>query len=345
MSEPTSALTFEDLIIEVAYKLGMASYGAAGDEEPQIPTDTHDLIVCKRIVNKAIRMFLHDGPSPNGWNFSRPVASISVWPSISTSSSNAIATASYDIATGKTTLTVPTAAFYESMELRTITITSVGDKTITDYVSSTSIKVSGDLHLTALNKTWSMVSNGNYTLPNSFSGEYIGELSYAAGTNRGTIPRWVDESVIRKVRADIAINSGTPALVAVRIMNSGTPRRRWEMITDRVADSVLVLEFPYILSFDDMVNLTDTHPAPFSHDETVKAACLAQAEKDVEDTIQGNDMQYYRSIALPNSYRVDALSTPKRLGYCGNPIRTRHGLLTPTSLRYFTPRPTVSFNQ
>jgi hypothetical protein len=30
MSEPTSVLTFSDLILEVAYKLGIAYYGADG---------------------------------------------------------------------------------------------------------------------------------------------------------------------------------------------------------------------------------------------------------------------------------------------------------------------------
>jgi hypothetical protein len=38
MSEPTSVLTFSDLILEVAYKLGIAYYGAAGDGAAQVPT-------------------------------------------------------------------------------------------------------------------------------------------------------------------------------------------------------------------------------------------------------------------------------------------------------------------
>ncbi len=42
-ANPTGAMTFQDRIIEVAIKLGVAYYGSAGDEAAQVPTDAHDL--------------------------------------------------------------------------------------------------------------------------------------------------------------------------------------------------------------------------------------------------------------------------------------------------------------
>ncbi|KKL50219.1 hypothetical protein LCGC14_2307650, partial [marine sediment metagenome] len=80
-TNPTGALTFEDLIIEVAIKLGVAYYGAAGDKEAQVPIDVHDLSICKRVVNNAIRLFLSDAP-PNGWRCQHPVASLTMWASV-----------------------------------------------------------------------------------------------------------------------------------------------------------------------------------------------------------------------------------------------------------------------
>lgn len=81
--EPTSALNFGDLITEVAYKIGVAYYGPDGQGAPQVPVDGHDLTVCKRIVNKAMRMFINDGPKPNGWTWTNPIAQVDLWPQIS----------------------------------------------------------------------------------------------------------------------------------------------------------------------------------------------------------------------------------------------------------------------
>src|ERR1700744_5506065 len=81
-TEPSSVLAFQDLILEVAYKIGVAYYGSDGQGVPQIPVDAHDLYICKEIVNKAIRMFINDGPKPNGWKWLNPIAQIDFWPMI-----------------------------------------------------------------------------------------------------------------------------------------------------------------------------------------------------------------------------------------------------------------------
>ena len=86
-TEPSSVLTFNDLILEVAYKIGVAYYGSDGQGALQIPVDARDLDLCMRIVNKAIRMFINDGPGPNGWKWLNPVAQMDIWPLISADTS------------------------------------------------------------------------------------------------------------------------------------------------------------------------------------------------------------------------------------------------------------------
>lgn len=81
--EPTSALDFNDLVTEVAYKIGCAYYGSTGTGAPQAPIDAHDLAVCQRIVNKAVRKFINDGPMPNGWRWLNVISQTDLWPQIS----------------------------------------------------------------------------------------------------------------------------------------------------------------------------------------------------------------------------------------------------------------------
>ncbi len=76
---PTLGMTFNDFILEVALLGGMANYGTGADGIAAIPTDAHDLDLCKRIVNNALRMFIADGP-PNGWRWMRRTARITFAP-------------------------------------------------------------------------------------------------------------------------------------------------------------------------------------------------------------------------------------------------------------------------
>lgn len=337
MTEPTSTLTFDHLILAVANKLGVAYFGATGTSVAAIPVNAQDLDLCKGLVNNAIRMFIADGPQPNGWRWLRPVLRTTVWGDIATNTSNKVSSATYNVAGSNTTLVVPTAAFYPTMELKTMTVTGVGDLTITDYLSATSVNVSGS-NVAALNKTWSITADGNYTLPVSFSGQYLGGIAYAAATNLGVGADWTDESEIREWRSVSDRDTGTPFKFAVQVKDTGTPRRRWDLLAYPKPDSVLSIEFPAMLGFDSLVNGTEVPPSPFGHDEAVKAACLAQVEKEVEH-ILGIETDYYRKIALPNSYRIDAMSAPKKLGYFWNRSSSTNGVRP-----FHGPRQTVTFN-
>lgn len=484
LGEPSSVLTFQDLLIATAYKSGMAYYGPDGNGAPQVPTDTNDLTICRTIVNNAIRMFIHDAPSPNGWRWTNPIAQVDLWPQISYDASVPPRyfvsfldnpTVNGVVLTGCSLLTltspgVPsplvstvtqgvtgTPAFYNSMEYRqiwlngnplpntagffvpiaasqspplsctlnrsggtvtgtltqgttqgwavgnTVTISSaqqaayngnilltavpsattfryvitgspaspatgtisatflgqVGTPfTILYYVGPTQIVIDGNLtgspgFPVSGNIPFSFASGGDYTMPANFAGQYTGDISFIANTNRGMILRWIDEATIRSRRQNYNIESGTPYEAAVRLMPTPSyniltntsgfmlPRRRWELMTWRISSEFLSVIFPYTLSFNNLVNLTDVSPAPFSHDETILAACKALVEKDIEDTVMGPDWQYYQHC-LQNSYRIDAQSSPKGLGYFGNPT-TCSGMQNPikTFRDTWYQRPTV----
>jgi len=196
----------------------------------------------------------------------------------------------------------------------------------------------GTKNLTGTQTTasFSFACSGDYTLPANFGGEYTGDLTYVADTNRGMILHWTSEASIRSRRQNYNIESGTPYEAAVRIMptpsyrnltdasNLMIPRRRWELMTWRISSEFLSVIFPYRLCFNSLVNCTpngpdDLPPTPFVHDEALKACCLAVAEKEVDDAMGGPDWEYYHNMALPQSHQVDSRSAPKRLGYFSNP--------------------------
>lgn len=342
MTLPTSALTFEDLIIETARMVGVASYGAGGDGAVAVPTGTYDLAEVKRHVNNGIRMFLNDGPEPNGWHFLRPVGEFSIWGDIAVDADNTISLDSYDAGTNRTTLIAEEDSFYETMEGKSIVITGVGTFTIYSYTSATTIVVSGDAQA-ASSDTWSIASNGNYTLPASFGGQYAGAITYSSGSNQGVSIDWVPEGHIRQWRENVVDESGDPFWAAVRIMGTKfDDRRRWELMLYPSPDEVDTVEFPFHLSFDKLVNLTEHPPVPIGHDEALKAACLAVAEKDVEG-VRGNNWDYYIERALPKSHQVDFRSAPKKIGYIGNPSSPN---VSPIKFfrGYMYDRPTVSYD-
>ena len=431
ITEPTSALMNEDLLIKVSKKLGLAYYGADGTGVPSVPNDPADLALCQDIVNDAIRMFINDGPEPNGWKWLNRIAQVDLWPQIAFDPTNATNVSAVYNSTGPfaglTTLTltsppppppppplgqVPYVAptFLASMELRPIWIggnppantpglnltddefplsSQLGTQfTIVQYLGPYTVNViatpasvvptqtpqvpggafpAGTVVTTEqipaliqqfgqLNTSsnyaigFGMVATGDYTLPADFGGQYTGPISFIANTNRGMILRWIDEFSIRQRRQNYNIESGTPYEAAVRLIPTPTysfigyipPRQRWELMTWRISSEFLSVIFPYTLHFNDLVNLYDTPPAPFGHDEAIKAACYALCEKEVDDSIDGPDWTYYKTTALPQSKLVDGRAVPKCLGYFGNPTAATSKTPAIRAFRdYWYQRPTV----
>ena len=340
--QPTSAYTFEDLILEVARKLGVGYYGETGGDELQVPEDKHDLAECKRHVNNGLRAFVQDGPPPNGWRWTKPVGSVTIFGDLAADSSKTLTSSGFTPATGKTTLIANVDSFYDSMEERSIEITSVGTFVIADVVDAKTIRVRGDA-TAASAATWAITTDGNFTLPRDFGGQFAGRVTYASDTNQGVSLEWTDESTIRLWRENITDETGDPFWIAIRpLAGLADGRRRWELMTYPAPDEIMEILFPYQVYFDRLIELDESPPMPYWFDEALKTSCLAAAEKDQED-MPGPDTQYYRQVCLPAAHRMDAAAAPKRLGYFGNP--SSRG--TP-SIRQFRQmwyqRPTVSVN-
>lgn len=331
MPEPSSALSYGDLIIEVATKLGVAFYGDNGDEEAQVPRDVHDRSECEKHVNNGIRMFLSDAPA-GGWRCQHPIASVVLWPSVAVAAA-VTATGVYRPATDDTLVTASADTFYASMELKTIVVTGVDSYTIKSYLSATTVTIDGDVHWTGA-VTFSIAADGNFTLPQTFGGQYNGDIIYIAGTTTAGTIGWSSEAKIRQLRADTTSETGDPYLAAVR--PSADERRRWELMTWPIPRTVRTVEFIYELHFNSLVNLTDVHPCGFAHDEAIRAACMAVSERDAEDVMAGL-MQYYRQVALPNSFRIDGRQAPRRLG-----SMNRRTKINQHNFRYHQRRPEVT---
>lgn len=318
MSEPTSALTFANLQTEVAILLGISYRGADGTEVDQPPTDTQDAHKVKRIINNAIRMLISDAPT-EGWSWLRPTASIVLWADIAVDSTVTAAGVYEADETGYTTITASEATFYQSMELHDIVITDIGTYEIAQYISSTQVLISGDHAFTG--KTFSIAADGNYTLPQTFGGQYEGPLRYAEDSGIANTIHWRSQFDIQDRRQISGSYSGYPDIAAVRKTSTS---RRWELMVSPEPATTCTVEMVYPLHFDSLTSDSDLHPAGHSFDEVVLAACKARAEMEDSPLIPGN-VEYYRQVALPSARKIDARTRPKSLGH----IRTGRSRTVP----------------
>ncbi len=239
---PTLELTFSDLIIEVAEYAGIAYYGVSSDEVAQVPVNVYDLDVCKRVVNKALRMFIADCP-PNGWRWMRKTAKITFAPD--------------------------------------------GD---------------GEYNIDT--------DPSRYLLPPFFHGQVDGPITYGLQTNTGAQIEWVDETTIRRHK-EVTSYIGRPRYATIKPASVG---RRWELEVYPTPSDTYSILFPWTVSFDKLVELTDTSPADMKFDQAVLAACYAQAETDLENPVKTGFIERYREIDLPNAHKLDGQTAPRRIG-------------------------------
>lgn len=240
MAEPTLARTFQDYILAVAEHLGLANYSGT---TAAIPTDAHDLDLCKRIVNDGWRLFYNSNPR---WNWT----------------------------------------------LRTFAITFDPDGT-------SDICVDGD--------------NWRYFMPDGFSGELLGPLTYAENTGHMDILE-EPEAKIRSWYAQ-AETTGYPTAYAIRPL-AGDQARRWELIVWPKPSSNLVVTGRCRLYPNRMTELTDKPNCGFQFDEAIEAACKFQAEAQREDG-KPADLEKQWTQALARAIAIDYRSAPRRLGDYG----------------------------
>ncbi len=276
MSEPTSALSFYDLILRVAREAGIAYYGSVGNEAAMIPVDVHDIDLCRQIVNDGIRMFIADAP-PKGWRWMRRIMSVSLTATRITGTVDAIGTGTIADATLEELLDddgdpVYVDDYFEDWYVYVLTGTGAGSYAqVTDYEEDLGVITVADWLDAqgnpggtdpAIGDTFAITPietvGGNitrYPLAENFGGEVDGPIEYEADSTHGTNIEWCDESRIR-ARQSVDTHIGYPKLAAIRPLEykSGGfgPKRRFELIVDPQPSAAEVVEFPYTLFFDKL---------------------------------------------------------------------------------------------
>ncbi len=260
MAEPTSILTYYDLILRVAELAGVAYYGSDGAQRALIPIDdVNTFDKCKRIVNDGIRMFIAGAPK-TGWRWKNRIQSVTfgsvettgtVDSGSSTTLVDSALSSTYDtddeingyyvyditqniygIVTGYVALTgtITCSAGWLDYDDVTSSLTPAAD----DSFAITDVKtVAGD--------------KARYWLDQDF-GRVAGEITWAKGSSRGHGLTWAHEAEIR-ARREVTVNTGYPQLAAVRRYRN---QRRWELIVDPSPVATDTILFPYELGFDEL---------------------------------------------------------------------------------------------
>lgn len=260
MAEPTSSLTFYDLIVRIAETIGSAFYGSDGQKPAMVPTDRHDLDRCKRIANDAIRMFISLAPE-NGWKWRRRLASITFPTWVEGIADSGTAASLVDSNRDEAD------DYFNGWTLYIESGTGIGEyATVTDFTQSTgtfdfaALSGASTPDSTSVYRVFDSVASlinydpSRYLLPEDFGGAVLGDATYIKNTSHGTPIFWRDESYIRALRQD-TITTGYPSHLAIRpyLPTSALgASRRWELILDPQPVAADTIEFPYTACFDKL---------------------------------------------------------------------------------------------
>jgi len=305
MAESTLSVTYAELKIEVGVFLGFER-----DSQVWSNDETADV---EAIIKRGLRQFYAPPPItgqdvPHIWSFLKPVTTLIIWPDVAV---NAAVTVTGVHDAGVTTITATSASFYASMAKKSIVITDTGAFTITEYVSSTVIKVSGDA--TCSDKTFSIASEGSFTLPDNF-GTIEGGFTFDKDDDRYTQIKVTSESNIRSFRQR-DYGPAVPKWAAIRpLASDGSGGQRYEVVFERDPDSVYNLWYQYSV-LSEMVS--DSNPYPLggaSHSETILESCLSIAEQRMEDNEGLHYKKFLERLAASIQYDRRA-SNVEVLGY------------------------------
>ena len=309
MSEPTSRLTFADLIQRVARKAGIAYYGSAGAEKAMVPIDVFNLDLCKDIVNDAVRMFISDAPR-RGWRWQRRIMSVVLSSVRITGTADATTDATHlvDLTLATTYTTTDQLKDYYAYILTgtgkgsfakiTAYNKTTGSCTVADWLDEYGNAGGTD---PATNDTFAITSvetvggdMARYPLAEDFGGEVSGKIEYAADTAHGISIEWRDESFIRAKRS-VNVQSGYPMLAAIRPLEpaisdleDGSAKRRFELILDPEPSAGDTLQFPYNLTFDKL--------------DLESGKATAGAADSISDTARTEGDDYF------NGWRIEIIS-------------------------------------
>ncbi len=270
MSEVTSALGFDDLILRIAREAGIAYYHTTNDGIAAVPVDRHDLNLCIEIANDGIRRFISDSPS-KGWRWQSRIASVSVkatrvtGTAEATTNATTITNAALETSYGTNDdlngwyIYILTGTGAGSWAVITDYVTSGGVITVADWLDAygnpggTDPVVGDTFAITEIETVGGDIHR--YPLPEYFAGEIDGPIEYSADSNHATRIEWRDEAFIRARRA-VSVITAYPMYAAIRPLEHSPagfgPKRRFEIIFDPQPNSDQTVEFPYTVHFNNL---------------------------------------------------------------------------------------------
>jgi hypothetical protein len=256
MSEPTSALSTFDLVLDVALAAGIAYYGNAGNEAAVIPINNHDLEKCLRCVNRGIQMFIASAPA-TGWRWMNRIMEVTLGTvqTEGTVDSGDATTLVDDDLTDTYDEDDEIIGYYvydQTQEIyAAITDYTASSGTVTvsawldyDDVASSLTPTVGDSYSITDVQTVDG-DKARYPLDQDFQGDIAGRITYAADSNRGHLIDWVHETTVR-LKREVTASTGYPTRAAVRPWR----KRRWELFVDPSPTAGDTLIFPYRVGFN-----------------------------------------------------------------------------------------------
>ncbi len=250
MTEPNSALSFEDLLTEMAELVGVADYDSTEGTAIH-PNDKGDINKLKRVANAGIRRFISEAPQL-GWNWMKRIMSVTLKITASGTADGNLAATTFSDATLAGTYDDD---YYNGLIIEIVGGVGIGETAIiTDYTGATglftfSAGLSGGSTPTA---TTEFVIGHRYALDQSFGGQVEGDPTYLRSSGIGPII-WVPETELREWR-ESGSYGGTPHQAAIRPYGI----RRFELIVYPDPGAVEIIQFPYTYYFDELKILTGT---------------------------------------------------------------------------------------
>lgn len=272
MAEPTSGLSFVELIRRVANKAGVAYFGSSGDQSALIPVDSHDLGLYKDIVRDAFRMFVSDAPK-RGWRWQKRIMSVVLTATRITGTADSTSTTTVvDLTLADTYDTdddlkdyycyILTGTGAGSWAVVTGYTALTGTITVLDWLDEygnadgTDPAADSTFAVTPVETVGGDIAR--YPLAESFGGAVKGKIDYVKDTAHATPIEWVDESLIRANRS-VNVITGYSRYAAIRPLDptitdiaDGSAKRRFELILDPQPSVADTLQFPYLAHFDNL---------------------------------------------------------------------------------------------
>lgn len=279
-------------------------------------------------IDAGYRQLLQPPPLPNervahSWSYLRPVASLTLWGTVSGTVSGV---PSYSASTGKSTITATTAKFFATMVGKTLTFGTSGTTwTVTDYTSATVLQVSGDASGEASGQAFTVTADGDYQMPDDFGGIVQGSLYFTSDSNSYHPMRIVGEGAVlaaRQLDTTVAVSGITPTICAFVPINStsGSAGQRVNMLVWPAIDAgeLHVARFSYH-ALQNRLSLA----RPFAlggaaHYQTLLQSCLAMAEQYAND-VRGVHWQSFIERLAASVHHDRATTGAKNFGYVGDP--------------------------